>query len=153
MDVYVWEGRSRKGTIERGEIEAANEATVRQHLRRQQIQAIKIQTKPKDILRGISFFKKKIKEKDIVVFTRQFATMIDAGLPLVQCLEILSNQQDNPTFKEILLKVKGDVEAGSTFADALRKHPRVFNDLFCNLAAAGSGGHPGHDFEPSGFLH
>jgi len=140
MDVYVWEGRSRKGTIERGEIEAANEATVRQHLRRQQILAIKIQTKPKDILKGFSFFKRKIKEKDIVVFTRQFATMIDAGLPLVQCLEILSSQQDNPTFKEILLKVKGDVEAGSTFADALRKHPRVFNDLFCNLAAAGEAG-------------
>ena len=140
MDVYVWEGRSRKGTIERGEIEAANEATVRQHLRRQQILAIKIQTKPKDIFKRFSFFKRKIKEKDIVVFTRQFATMIDAGLPLVQCLEILSSQQDNPTFKEILLKVKGDVEAGSTFADALRKHPRVFNDLFCNLAAAGEAG-------------
>ena len=141
MDVYVWEGRSRKGTIERGEIEAANEATVRQHLRRQQIQAIKIQAKSKDILKGFSFLKRKrIKEKDIVIFTRQFATMIDAGLPLVQCLEILSNQQDNPAFKEILLKVKGDVEAGSTFADALRKHPRVFNDLFCNLAAAGEAG-------------
>ncbi len=141
MDVYVWEGRSRKGTIERGEIEAANEATVRQHLRRQQIQAIKIQTKPKDILKGFTLFKRrKIKEKDIVVFTRQFATMIDAGLPLVQCLEILSSQQDNAAFKEILLKVKGDVEAGSTFAEALRKHPRVFNDLFCNLAAAGEAG-------------
>ena len=141
MDVYVWEGRSRKGTIERGEIEAANEATVRQHLRRQQIQAIKIRTKPKDLLKGFTLFRRrKIKEKDIVVFTRQFATMIDAGLPLVQCLEILSSQQDNPAFKEILLRVKGDVEAGSTFADALRKHPRVFNDLFCNLAAAGEAG-------------
>ena len=141
MDVYVWEGRSRKGTIERGEIEAANEATVRQHLRRQQIQAIKIQTKPKDLLKGFTLFRRrKIKEKDIVVFTRQFATMIDAGLPLVQCLEILSSQQDNHAFKEILLRVKGDVEAGSTFADALRKHPRVFNDLFCNLAAAGEAG-------------
>jgi type IV pilus assembly protein PilC len=141
MDVYVWEGRSRKGTIERGELEAANEATVRQHLRRQQIQATKIQAKPKDILKGFTLFKrKKIKEKAIVVFTRQFATMIDAGLPLVQCLEILSSQQDNPAFKEVLLKVKADVEAGSTFADALRKHPRVFNDLFCNLAAAGEAG-------------
>ncbi len=141
MEVYVWEGRSRKGTIERGELEAANEAIVRQHLRRQQIQAIKVQAKPKDIFKGLTFLKRKrIKEKEIVVFTRQFATMIDAGLPLVQCLEILSSQQDNPTFKEILLKVKGDVEAGSTFADALRKHPRVFNELFCNLAAAGEAG-------------
>jgi type IV pilus assembly protein PilC len=141
MDVYVWEGRSRKGTIERGEIEAANEAAVRSALRRQQIQATKIQAKSKDILKGISFLKRRgVNEKALVVFTRQFATMIDAGLPLVQCLEILSSQQDNPTFKEVLLKVKGDVEAGSTFADALRKHPKVFNDLYCNLVAAGEAG-------------
>jgi len=141
MEVYVWEGRSRKGIIERGEVEAANEAAVKTFLRRQQIQATKIQAKPKDILKGITLFKRKnVKEKDIVVFTRQFATMIDAGLPLVQCLEILSSQQDNPTFKEVLLKVKGDVEAGSTFAEALRKHPRVFNDLYCNLVAAGEAG-------------
>ncbi|MFH1757135.1 MAG: type II secretion system F family protein [Pseudomonadota bacterium] len=141
MDVYVWEGRSRKGTIERGEMEAGNEAAVRTQLRRQQIQALKIKVKPKDILKGITLFKrKKVNEKEIVIFTRQFATMIDAGLPLVQCLEILSSQQDNTFFKEVLLKVKGDVEAGSTFADALRKHPRVFNDLFCNLVAAGETG-------------
>jgi len=141
MDVYVWEGRSRKGTMERGEISAANEAAVRSALRRQQIQAIKIETKPKDLLRGLKFGRRrKVKEKDIVVFTRQFATMIDAGLPLVQCLEILASQQDNTTLKEILLKVKADVEAGSTFADALRKHPTVFNDLFCNLVTAGETG-------------
>jgi type IV pilus assembly protein PilC len=138
---YAWEGRSRKGTIEHGEISAINEAAVRTALRRQQIQAIKIEAKPKDILKGFRFTRrKKVKEKDIVVFTRQFATMIDAGLPLVQCLEILSSQQDNVTFKEVLLKVKGDVEAGSTFAEALRKHPTVFNDLFCNLVAAGETG-------------
>ncbi len=141
MDVYVWEGRSRKGTMERGEISAANEAAVRLALRRQQIQAIKIEAKPKDILKGLKFSRrKKVKEKDIVVFTRQFATMIDAGLPLVQCLEILSSQQDNPTLKEVLLKVKADVEAGSTFAEALRKHPTVFNELFCNLVTAGETG-------------
>jgi len=141
MDVYVWEGRSRKGTIEKGEIEAANEAAVRMQLRRQQIQAIKIQAKPKDILKGIRLGRRKrVKEKEIVVFTRQFATMIDAGLPLVQCLEILSSQQDNALFKEILLKVKTDVEGGSTFADALRKHPNVFNDLYCNLVTAGETG-------------
>ncbi len=141
MDVYVWEGRSRKGTMERGEISAANEAAVRLALRRQQIQAIKIEAKPKDILKGLKFSRrKKVKEKDIVVFTRQFATMIDAGLPLVQCLEILASQQDNATLKEVLLKVKADVEAGSTFADALRKHPTVFNELFCNLVTAGETG-------------
>jgi type IV pilus assembly protein PilC len=141
MEAYVWEGRTRKGTIERGEMEAASEAAVRSQLRRQQIMAIKIQTKPKDILKGLSFLKRRgVKEKEIVVFTRQFATMIDAGLPLVQCLEILSSQQDNKTFKEVLLKVKGDVEAGSTFAEALKKHPRIFNELFCNLVAAGEAG-------------
>ncbi len=141
MDVYSWEGRSRKGTIERGEISAASEAAVRSALRRQQIQAIKIEAKPKDILQGLKFRRRrKVKEKDIVVFTRQFATMIDAGLPLVQCLEILASQQDNVTLKEVLLKVKGDVEAGSTFADALRKHPNTFNELYCNLVTAGEAG-------------
>jgi len=141
MDVYVWEGRSRKGTIEKGEISANNEAAVRLQLRRQQIQALKIQVKPKDILKSLKFPKsRRVKEKELVVFTRQFATMIDAGLPLVQCLEILASQQQNAAFKDILSKVKGDVEAGSTFADALRHHPRVFNDLFCNLVAAGEAG-------------
>ena len=141
MDVYVWEGRSRKGTIEKGEISANNEAAVRLQLRRQQIQAIKIETKPKDILKSLKLPKRRgVKEKELVVFTRQFATMIDAGLPLVQCLDILASQQVNPAFKEILQKVKGDVEAGSTFADSLGKHPRVFNDLFCNLVAAGEAG-------------
>jgi type IV pilus assembly protein PilC len=141
MDVYVWEGRSRKGTMERGELSAANEAAVRSALRRQQIQAIKIEAKPKDLLQGLRFARrKKVKEKDIVVFTRQFATMIDAGLPLVQCLQILASQQDKVTLKDILLKVKADVEAGSTFADALRKHPSVFNELYCNLVTAGETG-------------
>jgi len=141
MEVYAWEGRTRQGVIERGEIEAASEAAVRAQLRRQQILAIKIKAKPRDLLKSLALIRKRrVKEKEIVIFTRQFATMIDAGLPLVQCLEILSSQQDNPTFKEILLKVKTDVESGSTFADALRKHPRVFNDLFCNLVAAGEAG-------------
>jgi type IV pilus assembly protein PilC len=138
---YVWEGRTRRGTIEHGQISAANEAGVRMALRRQQIQAIKIEAKPKDILKGLKFrTRRRVKEKDIVIFTRQFSTMINAGLPLVQCLEILANQHNNVTFKDILLKVKADVEAGSTFADALRKHPIVFNDLFCNLVAAGEAG-------------
>jgi len=141
MEVYAWEGRSRKGTIERGEMEASNEAAVRMALRRQQILATKISPKPKDILKGIRLpWKNRVREKEIVVFTRQFATMIDAGLPLVQCLEILSSQQNNSFFKEILLRVKGDVEGGATFADALRKHPAVFNDLYCNLVAAGEAG-------------
>ena len=141
MEVYAWEGRSRKGTIEKGEMEAGNEAAVRMALRRQQILATKIAPKPKDVLKGFKLpWNNRVREKEIVVFTRQFATMIDAGLPLVQCLEILSSQHDNPFFKETLLRVKGDVEGGSTFADALRKHPVVFNDLYCNLVAAGEAG-------------
>jgi type IV pilus assembly protein PilC len=82
----------------------------------------------------------KVTTKDLVVFTRQFATMIDAGLPLVQCLDILGKQQDNKTFKTILLKVKEDVESGSTFADALKKHPKAFDELYVNLVAAGEVG-------------
>jgi len=89
---------------------------------------------------NIKLLKPRITSKDIVVFTRQFATMIDAGLPLVQCLEILSSQQDNATFKEVLIKVKEDVESGSTFADALKKHPKAFNELYVNLIAAGEVG-------------
>ncbi|HPC47838.1 MAG TPA: type II secretion system F family protein, partial [Deltaproteobacteria bacterium] len=78
-----------------------------------------------------------VKTKELVVFTRQFATMINAGLPLVQCLDILSSQQPNPTFKKVIAQVKQDVESGSTFADALRKHPKVFDGLYVNLVAAG----------------
>ena len=81
-----------------------------------------------------------VKQKDIVIFSRQFATMIDAGLPLVQCLDILSNQQESRAFKEVLTKTKVDVEGGSTFAEALRKHPKAFDDLFVNLVQAGEVG-------------
>jgi type IV pilus assembly protein PilC len=122
-------------------MEAASEAVVTANLRRQGIQVNKVKAKSglnADI--NIKFLKPKIKLKDLVVFTRQFATMIDAGLPLVQCLDILSSQQDNPTFKEVLLKVKEDVESGSTFAEALAKHPKAFNELYVNLVAAGEVG-------------
>jgi type IV pilus assembly protein PilC len=122
-------------------MEAASEAAVTANLRRQGIQVNKVKAKSgfnADI--NIKFLKPKIKLKDLVVFTRQFATMIDAGLPLVQCLDILSSQQDNPTFKEVLLKVKEDVESGSTFAEALAKHPKAFNELYVNLVAAGEVG-------------
>lgn len=111
-------------------------------LRRQGIQPTKIKERGKglDMELEIGFLQPKITTKDIVVFTRQFATMIDAGLPLVQCLEILSSQQENKTFKTILVQVKEDVESGSTFADALKKHPKAFNDLYVNLVAAGEVG-------------
>ncbi len=141
MPTFTWAGRSRDGKSIKGTMDAASESAVMANLRRQGIQANKV--KAKSVLNAeinIKFLKPKIKLKDIVVFTRQFATMIDAGLPLVQCLDILATQQDNPTFKEVLVKVKEDVESGSTFADALKKHPKAFNDLYVNLVAAGEVG-------------
>lgn len=137
MPEYVWKGVNRKGKKKKGEMEADSENFVRLALRRQGIEATKIKLKPKDLFENIKAFQPKVTEKDIVVMTRQFATMIDAGLPLVQCLEILYSQQDNRTFKRILKQIKEDVEEGSTFADALKKHPDVFDELFVNLVAAG----------------
>ena len=137
MPEYVWKGVNRKGKKKKGEMEAESENIVRLTLRRQGIEPSKIKPKPKDIFENIKFLQPRVTDKDIVVMTRQFATMIDAGLPLVQCLEILYGQQDNRTFKKILKAIKEDVEEGSTFADALKKHPEVFDDLFVNLVAAG----------------
>ncbi|HHO77388.1 MAG TPA: type II secretion system F family protein [Deltaproteobacteria bacterium] len=133
MPVFVWEGKLANGSIKRGEIEAESKAAVTMLLRRQRIIPSKIKGKAKQI----TLFEQPIKTKDIVIFTRQFATMINAGLPLVQCLEILASQQPNPTLKKILSQIKQDVEGGSTFADALGKHPKVFDNLYVNLVAAG----------------
>ncbi|MGD8255260.1 MAG: type II secretion system F family protein [Syntrophobacterales bacterium] len=137
MPDYVWRGVNRKGKKKKGEMEADSENFVRLTLRRQGIEPTKIKPKPKDLFENVKFLQPKVTEKDIVVMTRQFATMIDAGLPLVQCLEILFSQQENKTFKRILKNIKEDVEEGSTFADALKQHPEVFDDLFVNLVAAG----------------
>jgi type IV pilus assembly protein PilC len=140
MAVYTWEGRTRQGTTKKGVMEAASEAAVMAQLRAQMITPVGVKAKPKDILQGISLFKPKPKIRDLVIFTRQFATMIDAGLPLVQCLDIQSEQQPNAAFKDVIKAVKSDVEQGSTFADALRKHPGVFSDLYVNLVQAGEVG-------------
>jgi type IV pilus assembly protein PilC len=137
MPAYVWKGVNRKGQKKKGEMDAENENFVRLTLRRQGVEPSSIKLKPKDVFENIKLFQPRITEKDIVVMTRQFATMIDAGLPLVQCLDILYGQQDNRTFKRILKQIKDDVEEGSTFADALKKHPNVFDELFVNLVAAG----------------
>ncbi|HPP81114.1 MAG TPA: type II secretion system F family protein, partial [Deltaproteobacteria bacterium] len=136
MAVFVWEGRLVDGTVKKGEIEAADKAVVGMILKRQRIVPTKIKAKPKEL----TLFTRGVKTKEIVIFTRQFATMISAGLPLVQCLDILSTQQPNPSFKKVLSQVKQDVESGSTFADALRKHPKVFDSLYVNLVAAGEVG-------------
>jgi type IV pilus assembly protein PilC len=140
MPVYTWEGRTRQGTTKKGVMEAASETAVMAQLRAQMITPVGVKAKSKDLLEGIKFLKPGPNTRDLVIFTRQFATMIDAGLPLVQCLTIQGDQQPKAGFKETILTVKSDVEQGSTFADALGKHPRVFNDLYVNLVRAGEVG-------------
>ena len=140
MPEYVWKAKSTAGNIIKGEMNEVNEQTVMTKLRRMNYSDIKVKKKPKDLFENVEAFQPKVKTKDIVIFTRQFATMIDAGLPLVQCLEILASQQENRTFKKILLSVKNSVEGGSTFADALKAHPKVFDNLFVNLVHAGETG-------------
>src|SRR3990172_7215096 len=137
MAVFTWEGRTRQGTVKKGVIEAANEATVMAQLRAQMIVPVSVKAKSKDLLEGFSLFKGKVKIRELVVFTRQFATMIDAGLPLVQCLDIQAEQQPNKAFQRVLRETKSDVQQGSTFADGLAKHPRVFDELYTNLITAG----------------
>jgi len=143
MPKFNWEARSKAGSTQKGVMEAANVAQVEAQLKKYGFTGITV----KEAGKGLSMELKlpgggarKIDTKDLVVFTRQFATMIDAGLPLVQCLDILSSQQENKTFKEILVKVKENVESGSTFADALAKHPKAFDQLYVNLVAAGEVG-------------
>ncbi|MBI5905251.1 MAG: type II secretion system F family protein [Deltaproteobacteria bacterium] len=141
MARFTWEGRNRGGGTVTGEIEAPNEAFVLAQLRRDQIAPIKIRKKGEGLAISLPWKgEKKISQKELAIFTRQFATMIDAGLPLVQCLDILGAQQENPSFKKVIVRVKEDVESGSTFADALGKHPKVFDALFVNLVAAGEVG-------------
>lgn len=140
MPVYKWVGITRKGKTVKGEIEAQDERFARAQLKRRNLTIKNIKVKPKDLFENISFLKPKVTKKDIVIFTRQFSTMIDAGLPLVQGLNILAEQNENKTFKEILKKIVRDVEGGSSLADALRKHPAQFDELFVNLVAAGEMG-------------
>jgi type IV pilus assembly protein PilC len=137
MPIYQWKGRTRQGTLKKGEIEAHNEAAVMAQLRAQMLLPVSVKEKAKDVSEYLTFLKEGIKTRDLVIFTRQFATMIDAGLPLVQCLEILGDQQPNKTFKGIIREVKNDVEQGATFADSLGKHPKPFDALYVNLVAAG----------------
>jgi type IV pilus assembly protein PilC len=137
MPVFTWEGRTRTGTVKKGTMEAVNEAAVMAQLRAQALTPVVVKAKAKDLLAGIKLPGTGVPTKLLVMFTRQFATMIDAGLPLVQCLEIQSQQQTHKRFKEILRDVKNEVEQGATFADALRRHPKPFDDLYTNLVQAG----------------
>lgn len=140
MPVYLWVGKNRLNKIQKGEMEAPNEQAVRASLARQKIQPTRIKQKPKDLFENVRFLQPKVRENDIILFARQFSTMIDAGLPIIQCLDILHNQQNNATFKRILRQIKESVEGGSTLAEALKKFPRQFDDLFVNMVAAGEAG-------------
>jgi type IV pilus assembly protein PilC len=140
MPIYNWKGKNSYGESRKGSLEAPNEEMAYAYLKKIRITPSSVKEKPKDLLEGIAFFQPKVTGKDVVVFTRQLSTMIDAGLPLVQCLEILGKQQENPTFKRVLLEIKGDVETGTTLADALNKHPQIFDNLFCNMVEAGEVG-------------
>ncbi len=136
--VFQWSGKTPRGVIESGEITAATKEEVIAQLRRRNITPTIITEKPKKVRRfGLGGG---VKDKDIVVFTRQFSTMIDAGLPLVQALDILSTQVENKAFGKTITQIKVDVESGATYADALKKHPRVFSELYVNMVAAGEAG-------------
>jgi type IV pilus assembly protein PilC len=137
MAEFSWEARGRTGELRAGTMVADNIDAVNTRLRKQNLNPVKVKKKP------ISFsfqIGTGVDTKDLVTFTRLFATMIDAGLPLVQCLDILANQQPKPGFANVLKDIKNSVEGGSTFSDALRKHPRIFDELFVNLIQAGEAG-------------
>lgn len=140
MAQYVWQGKTRTGEVRKGVVEAESERDVHLKLRQQNIQPDQVKRK-RDAVKLPSIKRVgKVRAQELVVFVRQFATMIDAGLPLVQCLDILASQEPNKTFKSVLYDVKGNVESGATFADSLKRHPKVFDTLFCNLVAAGEVG-------------
>jgi len=136
METYVWTGRTRDGKRQKGEMTAKSKDEAISTLRKQNILVTSVSTRTSKLNLNLSF-KAGVSDKDIVVFTRQFATMIDAGLPLIQCLDILAKQTENKTFASSINEIRQDVEAGSTYADALRKHPNIFNDLYVNMVAAG----------------
>lgn len=137
MAEFVWEARARSGELRKGVMDADDESNVQARLRAQQLMPTKIKKK------GAAFnlqFGSGVDLKDLVTFTRLFATMIDAGLPIVQCLDILCNQTDNKIFGNVLRDVKASVEQGATFSDSLRRHPKVFDQLYVNLVQAGEVG-------------
>src|SRR5690349_2735766 len=137
MPTFEWKG-TRAGQAATGMLQAPSKAAAEAMLRRQRVEAPSIKEKGKEI--AVPKFGGGVSPQAIAIFTRQFSVMIDAGLPLVQCLEILGNQQDNKTFKRVLIQIRQDVESGSNLADSMRKHPKVFNDLYTNMVAAGEAG-------------
>lgn len=138
--VFVWKGRTPGGEVRSGEIEADNRDDALTHLRRKRIIATQVRPKAKGIKLPFSLGKGRIKGKDLAIFTRQFSTMIDSGLPLVQCLDILSKQTEATALREVITAVMHDVEAGTTLAEALAKRPEAFDSLFVNMIDAGEAG-------------
>src|SRR2546421_7619086 len=140
MPTYVFKGRNRMNEIVTGERLANNREALRQILRREQVTLTSVKEKGREI--GIPRLagRKKVKSKDLAIFTRQFSVMIDAGLPLVQCLDILAQQQANKYFQQVLTQVRQDVEEGSTLAAAMARHPKVFDQLYSNMVEAGETG-------------
>ena len=140
MPVYIWKGKNSYGEKRKGEVEALDKKAALAHVKRLRISNPVVKEKPKDLLGNVKFFQPNVTGKDIVIFTRQLSTMIDAGLPLVQGIEILEKQQSNSTFKNALGEIRQDVEAGSTLADSMRKKPKIFDNLFTNMIEAGETG-------------
>src|SRR5438270_1056332 len=140
MPTYVFKGRNRMNEIVTGERLANNREALRQILRREQVTLTSVKEKGREI--GIPRLagRKKVKSKDLAIFTRQFSVMIDAGLPLVQCLDILGKQEPHKGFAEAILSVRSDVESGAALADAMKKHPKSFDALYANMIAAGEAG-------------
>lgn len=134
MQEWVWEAKARTGEVRKGVMEAESADAVQNRLKAQNLAPTKVKKKAREFTLS---FGAPVSEKELVVFIRQFATMIDAGLPLVQCLDILSGQGENQAFNRILKDIKGNVEQGATFSDSLKRHPKVFDELFVNLVAAG----------------
>jgi type IV pilus assembly protein PilC len=138
VPAFVWKGKTRDGKVVSGERVAETKEAVMQLLRRDQVLVSSVKEKGKEL--ALPKFGGGVPAKDLAIFTRQFSVMIDAGLPLVQCLEILGGQQQNKTFAKVLQQTRMDVEGGASLADAMRKHPKVFDDLFTNMIAAGEAG-------------
>jgi type IV pilus assembly protein PilC len=138
MPTFEWKGTARNGQTQTGVLVADSKDAVINMMRRQQIVVTAVKEKGKEI--ALPKFGGGVPPQSIAIFTRQFSVMIDAGLPLVQCLEILGSQQDHKVFKRTLIQVRQDVESGSNLADSMRKHPKVFNDLYTNMVAAGEAG-------------
>ncbi|HKO01926.1 MAG TPA: type II secretion system F family protein, partial [Thermoanaerobaculia bacterium] len=137
MPTFEWKG-TRGGQVQTGVLTADSKDAVMAMLRRQRIEPSVVKEKGKEI--AVPKFGGKVPAQLVAIFTRQFSVMIDAGLPLVQCIEILGGQQENKNFKRALVQIRQDVESGSSLADSMRKHPKIFNDLYTNMVAAGEAG-------------